>query len=142
MDQLRTPTKIRIQKKHWQIMFDDVQKRSPYEACGLVAGQGNLSMSVFPTKNVLHSPVSFRMDPKEQIELFLHFEKKSWELLAIYHSHPEGPPTPSTTDIKEAAYPEAVSMIWNGKTGLWSCRAFIIRASRFWEIPLQIVEQV
>jgi len=32
-------------------------------------------------------------------------------LIAIYHSHPHGPPEPSSTDVARAYYPEAAHLI-------------------------------
>lgn len=42
---------------------------------------------------------------------FLAMEAHSEELIAIYHSHPQGPPHPSPTDIAQAYYPDAVQLI-------------------------------
>lgn len=118
---------ILLHSHHLDLMKRDVMDRSPEEACGLVAGIGGESVEVFPVANILHSPVRFRMDPKEQIRLLLHFIEVGWDLLAIYHSHPSGPSTPSQVDIVEAAYPEAVHLLWSHtKEGNFKCRAFLI----------------
>jgi proteasome lid subunit RPN8/RPN11 len=51
------------------------------------------------------------MNPHQQIEALLALEAAGWQLLAIYHSHPQGPELPSATDIALAFYPEAVNII-------------------------------
>ncbi len=94
------------------------------EACGLLGGSRSRVEEVVPIKNAAESPVRFRMDPGEQIQALFGFEERGLELVAIYHSHPAGPPGPSETDLSEAAYPEAVQLIWFQKEEHWICRAY------------------
>ncbi len=132
---------FRLRKKHWQQMRADAAHKAPEEACGLVAGLEGTSTKVYAVENSLHSPVKFRMDAQQQVDAFLKIEKKGWELAAIYHSHPNGPETPSITDIAEAAYPDVIHLIWSGLNGEWQCRGFIIRQGAFVEIGLEVLDQ-
>lgn len=117
---------IRIRPDHLQQMLEDCRNRAPIEACGLVAGKDGESIQVFPAENALQSPVRYRLEPRQQLQILLEIEALNYELIAIYHSHPEGPSAPSATDLAEAAYPDAVYLIWS-RTGLdWSCRAYRI----------------
>ena len=125
----------------WEAMRRDVQARLPCEACGLVGGLHRRGLQIFPITNALHSPVRFRMDPQEQVRVLLDLEKRGWDLLAIYHSHPNGPDHPSPTDLAEAAYPEAAILIWTHATGDWSCRGYVIDQDQFYEIPIQLVNE-
>lgn len=118
----------------------DVSRRSPEEACGLVAGEGGRSIAVIEVANLLRSPVRFRMDPQEQIEALTRIEAQGWELLAIYHSHPAGPPFPSPTDLDEWYYPEAYALIWAPEGERWGCRAFQIHDSMTRETSLELIE--
>ena len=119
-------------------MLTDVERHAPQEACGLVAGIHDTCLAVFPISNALQSPVRFRMEPREQLEVFERIDEKNWALLGIYHSHPSGPAHPSPTDIAEAAYPEAVNLIWFPENEGWQCRGFIIRDKEVNEIPIRI----
>jgi proteasome lid subunit RPN8/RPN11 len=134
------PVSMRIAVKDWEEMRSDVALKAPQEACGMIAGQveGNIYQvkAVIPATNVLRSPVRFRIDPQEQLAAFNRFEEQDWELLGIYHSHPNGPDEPSPTDIAEAFYPEAVYLIWSCRTGAWNCRGFMIRDGAVSEISL------
>ncbi len=133
-----------LQRAHWQQMRVDVARRFPLEACGFVAGRQGKSCGVFPVTNVLHSPVRFRMAPQEQLHLFNLFDEREWDLLAIYHSHPNGPPHPSPTDAAEAAYPEVFQIIWSttpGENRAWDCRVFIIRQQVIRTATLHFFEQ-
>ena len=129
---------IQLPVSLWEQMRDDVQARQPQEACGLVGGVQRRAMQVYPVANALHSPVRYRMEPQEQVRIFLDLEKIGWELLAIYHSHPAGPDHPSPTDLAEAAYPEAIYMIWFPRDGEWACRGFLIQDGHFDEIPILV----
>jgi proteasome lid subunit RPN8/RPN11 len=95
----------------YQIMLAHAQTALPLEACGLLAGQDNLISHIYIIENALGSPVAFEMDAQQQIEAMLHAEAQDLELLAAYHSHPQGPQTPSETDISKAYYPELTQII-------------------------------
>ncbi len=124
----------------WEQMLEDVMSRQPEEACGLVAGLERRARQVYPVTNALHSPVRFRMAPEEQVRIFLSLEALGLDLLAIYHSHPAGPDRPSPTDLAEAAYPEAVHLIWSPQAGEWACRGYLVRDGKYQEIPVLIIE--
>jgi [CysO sulfur-carrier protein]-S-L-cysteine hydrolase len=79
----------------------------PNEACGLLAGTGATAEHFFPMTNADHSPVTYRLDPKEQIEVFDEIDEKGWELQGIFHSHTHSEAYPSETDRSQAFYPEA-----------------------------------
>jgi [CysO sulfur-carrier protein]-S-L-cysteine hydrolase len=131
---------VLLLREHWDQMRADVIERAPEEACGLVAGKDNRSQEVIKVANILQSPTRFRMDPQQQLEAFLMIEDNNWDLLAIYHSHPGGPEYPSITDIREAAYPEAINLIWYPGRQDWSCRAFIIREGEIKQISITILD--
>ena len=83
----------------------------PEEACGLVGGIKQKANLVIPVENELHSQVRFRMAPLAQLQGFDQIETFGWELLAIFHSHPQGPEAPSPTDVAEFFYPGTAVII-------------------------------
>ena len=97
-------------------------------------------MEIIPAANALHSPVRYRIAPEEQWAAFQRIEANGWELLAIYHSHPSGPSTPSATDIAEAFYPETAYLIWSPLQELWHCRAYTLQDGKVDEIRLSLME--
>jgi proteasome lid subunit RPN8/RPN11 len=127
---------ICILQTHVDEMKAQVSALQPEEACGIVAGFQGRSVKVFPVENILHSPIRFRMDPKSQLDIFEEIDEQGWEMLAIYHSHPNGPDTPSETDIGEAYYPETAHLIWSRRADVWLCRAFYIRNGKVVELSL------
>jgi len=69
------------------------------------------AMKFYPGRNVDASPSRFTMDPAEVIVALQEIDERCWWLGAIVHSHPHGPAKPSTTDLREASYPDALSVI-------------------------------
>jgi proteasome lid subunit RPN8/RPN11 len=79
----------------------------PNECCGLIAAQDGVPTKVFPMTNADASPVTYRLDGKEQLRAFDQMEEEGLELWGIYHSHTHSEAYPSETDVKLAFYPEA-----------------------------------
>lgn len=102
----------------------------PEEACGLLGGRFDGTKAtvkvVIPVENVLHSPVRFRMDPREQLQAFNRLDDLGLELVGIFHSHPTGPDAPSATDLAEFYYPGVAFLIWSPGAEGWQLRAFLI----------------
>lgn len=119
-------------------MLDHVQKCFPEEACGLLAGRGDVVGSVIAVPNALRSPSRYRMEPQAQVDAMLAIEAMGHEMLAIYHSHPQGPAGPSAIDVAEAAYPEVLQLIWYRTEGSWEVRAYEVRDGAVTPAHLQV----
>ena len=117
-----------IKAEHWSQMEAEVDVNAPEEACGIVAGRGNHAELVIPVTNILHSVTSFRMEPKEQLNAFLLVDERRLDILAIYHSHPEGIDKPSFTDFKELTFPGIIYLIWFKAADRWNCRGYLMRS--------------
>lgn len=79
----------------------------PNECCGVIAAADGVPVKVFTMRNADASPVTYRLDGKEQLQVFDEIEEQGWELWAIYHSHTHSEAYPSETDVKLAFYPDA-----------------------------------
>ena len=130
---------LKIHQAHLDQMQAEVLLQDPEEACGILGGKDCESAAVYPAENILHSPTRFRMDASRQLEIFLALEDADLDLMAIYHSHPAGPGYPSATDIAEAYYPEAASLIWSPEGSNWRCRAYLIEGNSVSEIPILVI---
>ncbi|WP_420641020.1 M67 family metallopeptidase [Candidatus Leptofilum sp.] len=130
-----------IERPFLNQILNHLQDCYPEEGCGLVAGDARGRVTaVYPIENSLHSLTAFTMNPQQQVQAMLDLETNGWQLLAIYHSHPHGPETPSTSDIQQAYYPEALTLIVslaNRKTP--SVRIFHIQEQIVAEEKLKVV---
>jgi proteasome lid subunit RPN8/RPN11 len=69
----------------------------PFEACGLLAGRDGRVERFFPMKNADESRTTYRLDSREQFEVFNEIDEKGWELSGIFHSHTHTEAYPSET---------------------------------------------
>lgn len=133
-----------IPENHWLEIVRHVGACQPEEGCGLAGGlmQGQLARveRVLPVDNELHSPVRFRMNPAGQLRAFQTLDESGLNLIAIFHSHPAGPETPSVTDQAEFFYPGVLTLILSPQPSPpgWKVRAFILNGSQlpYQEVPV------
>jgi len=135
------PNCLYLHPTHRAEMEADVSAKAPEEACGILAGKGNLSHLVIPVTNMLHSEFRFRMDPKEELRAFLLVEDNGLEILAIYHSHPQGINKPSITDLDEVTFLGIIYLIWYMQDDKWECRGYLMKSQiEYDEVPVIITE--
>lgn len=100
----------------------------PLEVCGILGGVGKTVSHLYAIYNLNQSPTRFEMDPEEQFQAMMELEDKGLEMLAFYHSHPNGPDHPSPTDVAQAYYPDVIHFIISLRDGARpALRAFTIR---------------
>lgn len=110
----------------------------PQEVCGLIAGRDGRGVAIYPGHNVSPTPeTAFELDT-ETLARQIALEDQGLALVAIYHSHPQGPAAPSATDITRAFYPDAVQIICSlAQPAAPELRAFRIVQGRVWEVGLR-----
>ncbi len=81
----------------------------PNEACGVLAGEDGRPVRVYPMRNAEQSPVVYRFDEREQLEVFNEIEEKGWDLLAFFHSHTHTEAYPSPTDRAHAHWRDPIT---------------------------------
>jgi proteasome lid subunit RPN8/RPN11 len=138
-------TRLNIRSQHLQEMQNHVDQNLPYEACGLLAAAGGISQAVLPISNTLHSAGRFFMEPHELLAAFELIDAHTWELQAVFHSHPNGPKLPSTTDLEEYSMPDVPALIWYRpqaelEPSVWNSAAYLITSSGYQKLALRIVE--
>jgi [CysO sulfur-carrier protein]-S-L-cysteine hydrolase len=94
-------------------MIAHARSEAPLEACGLLGGKNGRAERVFPAANALQSPTRYQVQLSDLVDALKVMEEQGWgpDPLGIYHSHPDGPETPSATDVAEAFYPDSVYII-------------------------------
>jgi proteasome lid subunit RPN8/RPN11 len=97
------------------VLFDEMVEHGlrefPNEACGLLAGRDGQPVRFYAMRNLDASPVSYRLDPKEQLLVFDEMDDEGWDLLGIFHTHTHSEAYPSETDLRLAFYPEALYLV-------------------------------
>jgi len=71
----------------------------------MLAGNERVVERVFPMTNVEDSPISYSLDPKEQLQVHKTMRQANLQLLAIYHSHTASAAYPSPVDVARASEP-------------------------------------
>jgi len=116
-------------------MLAHVRSDRSQEMCGLLAGENNRVARVLPVPNVRHDPYAYRMDGQEFVDALVACD---WEPLGVYHSHLNGPPTPSATDVAEATLPDSVYVIISFHVDPPTVRVFRIVEQAITEVELKI----
>jgi proteasome lid subunit RPN8/RPN11 len=93
---------MKIARALYDQMVDHAREEAPNECCGMVGANDGEALAVYRAINAEASPLRFRIDPEEQLELHTKIEDAGLELGAIYHSHTRTEPRPSQTDINFA----------------------------------------
>ncbi len=76
----------------------------PFEACGILLGDGVRITDVRKAANVHLTPEThFEIDPQTLIDAHRAARAGGLQVIGYYHSHPHGPPAPSATDRACAA---------------------------------------
>jgi [CysO sulfur-carrier protein]-S-L-cysteine hydrolase len=100
---------IEIPRELHEEMVAHARAGMPNEACGIVAGEDGRPVAVYPIRNAEESPVVYRFDDQQQLQVFEEIERKGWELLAFFHSHTHTEAFPSPTDVASAHWRDPLS---------------------------------
>ena len=120
---------VKVPRAIHDAMIGHALEERPFEACGLLAGQGGAITRAFRARNKEQSAVRYEIDPRDLIRLFREIDDADLELLGIYHSHTHTQAYPSATDIRLAYYPDALYFV----VSLMDERAPYVRAFRIVE---------
>jgi len=89
-------------------IYDHMEASYPYECCGLMIGTnegGERVVHVSRRCNNLNTERAhdrYQMDPKCWMQTAREFDNGPWDIVGIYHSHPDHPSRASQTDTNEA----------------------------------------
>ncbi len=103
----------------------------PDECCGLLEGKdretGWIITAVHEAANVAENPSRhYLIDPQVQFDLMRALRGKDTRLIGCFHSHPDGVPAPSATDLAEAYEPGFLYLIAGGAAEVgFSLRAYV-----------------
>jgi [CysO sulfur-carrier protein]-S-L-cysteine hydrolase len=108
---------VRIARELYEEMIAHAREEAPNECCGMVGSTNGHALVVYRAVNAEASPLRFRIDPVQQLDLHNKIDDAGLELGAIYHSHTRTEPRPSQTDINFAKMWPGVLWIIVGLVG-------------------------
>jgi [CysO sulfur-carrier protein]-S-L-cysteine hydrolase len=111
MTTARLSGRFDLDRSTYDAMIAQAHKEFPFEACGLLAGEGGAVRRRYEIPNAARSMTFYNMEPKALLDAMNDLEERGWELLGIYHSHTHTEAFPSRTDVELAFYPEAAYLI-------------------------------
>jgi len=110
----------------------------PYEVCGLLGLRPDGRVEVMPIANAERSMRYYVMDSRELLRAMRRIEDEDLGLV-IYHSHTHTQAYPSATDVRHAAYPDALyAIVTLEDRDAPAVRAFRIRDGAIAETPVVI----
>jgi len=88
-------------------IYDHTESSYPYECCGVLIGTTGQDKTVHAFRvcknlNKERAHDRYNMDPLDFLKAQQEFENSPWEIIGIYHSHPDHPSRPSQTDTDAA----------------------------------------
>ncbi len=133
---------LRLPRRIINQVLDQARAFPGQEVCGLISARDGAALRAVPVMNIApHPEHRYAMDPAGQIAALKKMRETGEDLLAIYHSHPVSPAAPSSIDIAEAGYPDAIYLIISLNTkGVLEMRGFRIREGVVGEVALEIDE--
>ena len=131
--------------QHDQIVAQ-ARAEAPLECCGLIGGQGETALQIYPARNADQSRVHYTIDPRDMLNATRDIEDvQGWEISAFYHSHPRSDAYPSPTDVREAVesgYSEysrfIIVSLMNPERPVMRC--FWLRGEVISEEPLLVID--
>ncbi|MDR0997392.1 MAG: M67 family metallopeptidase [Zoogloeaceae bacterium] len=120
-------------------LIDHARRDAPIEACGYLAGTGDLAQVYFPMRNVDQSAEHFAFDPAEQFAAFRQAQQSGLRLIACCHSHPATPSRPSAEDIRLAYDPNLHYVIVSLADEEPVVNSFRIRQGEVEKEPLEVL---
>jgi proteasome lid subunit RPN8/RPN11 len=103
---------LRLPRAVYDAMIAHARDGYPNEACGILAGPaGGEPTRFYAMRNADESPISYFMDPKEQLRVFKQMREQGVDMQGIFHSHVASEPYPSQKDVRLAFYPDVSYLI-------------------------------
>ncbi len=98
---------IIINNKSLEDIYCHVRQAYPHECCGVLSGKNNpckevLASYAVTNLNAERAHDRYELDPLQFQRIDDRVQKMGWEILGIYHSHPDHPCAPSETDTQRA----------------------------------------
>lgn len=122
------PFRLLIPRGHYDAMIAQAKAELPNECCGFLAGlveelpapadtlqhrESRLGrvLERYPLVNTAASPIEFLANDRTLFDAYRNMQKRGFDLLAIYHSHPVTDPVPSKKDLERNYFEGVMHLI-------------------------------
>jgi [CysO sulfur-carrier protein]-S-L-cysteine hydrolase len=102
---------VHIPQDYLDEMIRHAREDVPNECCGVLLGRDGQMLELRRCTNAEQSPFRYSVAPRELLAIDREVRERDWEVAAIYHSHTHTDAYPSPTDVRLAAYPEALYIL-------------------------------
>jgi proteasome lid subunit RPN8/RPN11 len=133
-------------------MIEHAVAEQPNEACGFLAGTGDVVVAYHPVRNEDTGGFTYYMEGGDRFRAEMAIEDRGQEVVGIFHSHTHTEAYPSDTDVERAywrdpvtgertaIYPDARYVIASARIGADAViRAFRIRPDEVEEEEVKVV---
>ena len=127
-------------------IYDHTEASYPNECCGLMVGTMDSDTRTVHTfrkcknLNTERARDRYDLDPLDMLRTQREFQDGPWDIIGIYHSHPDHPSRPSQTDT-DRAWPNYSYIIISVQKGtVASANTWVLNETerKFYEEPLVI----
>ena len=126
---------LKIAEQVLRKIYDHMEASYPNECCGVIVGttdgQNRIGHTFRKCKNLNTERAHdrYEMDPLDMLKAQREFEDSPWDIVGIYHSHPDHPSRPSQTDT-DRAWPDYSYLIVSVQKGtVASANSWILNES-------------
>ena len=140
---------IQIPSSILREIYDHIEASYPHECCGLMVGTlraGKYAVHTFRKCRNLNTERAhdrYELDPLCMLKVQREFENGPWDIIGIYHSHPDHPSRPSQTDTDRAfpVYSYVIVSVQKGTVA--SAQSWVLNENekKFYEEPLVSVPE-
>lgn len=131
-------TELVLDRATFAALVEHARSDFPYEVCGFLGLGADGSVTHLPVTNAERSMTYYAMETRELLRAVRAIEDEERGMV-IYHSHTHTEAYPSATDVRLAAYPEALYLIVTLQDAdAPAARAFTILDGRIDEVPVRV----
>ena len=141
---------IKISASLLRQIYDHTEESYPFECCGLMIGttdaNKNHTVQAFRRCKNLNKERArdrYDMDPMDMLRVEREFENSPWDIIGIYHSHPDHPSRASQTDTDRGwpDYSYVIISVQNGTVA--GAQSWVLNEGerKFYEEPLVTVPE-
>ena len=136
---------IKIPASLLRQIYDHTEESYPYECCGLLIGSTDkdnnhnvLAFRKCKNLNKERAQDRYDLDPLDMLRTEREFANSPWEIIGVYHSHPDHPSRASQTDTDRGHPVYSYVIISVQKGTVASVQSWVLNETerKFYEEPL------